>query len=1479
MARLRFDAVRGELSAPIGTTDTVISSPGLARLGTVSSPDVALVCIYATDSNGNITNAENVYITSHVSAATSATVTRAGDGTTAQAWSPGTAWTHGWGVADVADVQSLITAETNRAVSAETSLSGSITGVQTNLTSEVTRATTAEAALAPIDNPTFTTKITTPAASVTGFAGAMTPTRYVGGVTGAAPTTGVYQTGDYVVDVTGEIWVCTAGGTPGNWSSIGSGTDTTIAGSYLVGPAPSGDTTGATDLTNLTTAINLLSSSYGAGPCELLLQSGVYYIKGSLTIKSGQSLIAPYNGTTINCVDPGDGSMALQPYIKHVDPYNATPGGKISGFLLNGSNAAKGSIGYRHGDMTGAQIDVTVYGFGGWSKSTATITASGGQTVTIGGTAYTGCTHDYRYLPIYTSSAAYSMLGQTITGTGISGGLVVVGVVVGQYVIPGYSSMALSGTTATTPSISGTFKTQIGAVRIDSSVTTASGAATIADTNATANDIFQFIGFKSGISALSATTTTMTVTGINFNFAVGQKVVISGCTPSAYNGTYTVATISGTTSLTITGSFTAGSASVTGTITDGIPAESVIIGVNPGVGYTIGTPSVGFQFKNALASGGGVQDALVRLDTVNNHEHIVVDGSNLSAQKMKMDWVADMSEHQHGFVLRNAADVEQWDLTVHGGGRTNSYSNAGYYFMAFDGQCYFQNSFLDWYLEIDGIYDTSGFSQVVTNGSSATLTYNNYVGPSKPAPGQYVYLTGFTGSLAALNNTVQLITASSSTTMTVASSISAGTYTTGIGTMVSIYSGPMPAYTNANTHTWGTWINSNPNSIGYKTSAQLSGTSISTLSTTGASTHVGLTSNVFANGPTSTIPTWVNIGSQPLNYTSYLNVVNNYPSAGLGLLYGSATAGTVMTNNSTGTFTQPGLLTAGQTYTFAPSGASGLGTATCLTFRLMVTQAASGTAATIGTWTLNNLTWDEGTAPQVNSTYGSITVFEFYTKDGGTTWRGRCLTPQSSSGVSSFNTRTGVVTLTKADVTGTGLTYTDVGADASGAASTAQTAAQTYADRYAGSAAGTASRPLAATDSTVTNSRTPTSHAATHAAAGTDPVAIAESQVTGLTTDLAAKAPLASPAFTGSPTAPTQTAGDNSTKLATTAFVANAQQPTTFIGSMITTASVSASGTVFPISPATYPISSGQVGFFNPSVPLNTSPLTLAGPVAVGATSVTVVSALGVTGPAGTEIVPYGAVLPLSTMFPNATVFEFEMMSGGAGGSSGCTGTASAAYAGGPGGGAGALAKAIVLSASTATVTVGYGGPGGSSAASSGHAGGVGSNGAITSVIANGVTYQATTGAGVTNGSNPGAAPAANATAVSGGGLWMSGALVPNSTTLSLLPGCGGNTGANGSPVPSAWTPGGATAVSSGGGGGGNASSTKGGGGGTGGGVTSSGLAGFAGTSSTVNGVAGTNGGTNTGSGGGGGGGGAQTTGTSGAGGWGGTGYIIIRAT
>jgi hypothetical protein len=49
---------------------------------------------------------------------------------------------------------------------------------------------------------------------------------------------------------------------------------------------------------------------------------------------------------------------------------------------------------------------------------------------------------------------------------------------------------------------------------------------------------------------------------------------------------------------------------------------------------------------------------------------------------------------------------------------------------------------------------------------------------------------------------------------------------------------------------------------------------------------------------------------------------------------------------------------------------------------------------------------------------------------------------------------------------------------------------------------------VAGNDSRLSNARTPTAHASSHASAGSDPVTIAESQVTNLTTDLAAKQPL-----------------------------------------------------------------------------------------------------------------------------------------------------------------------------------------------------------------------------------------------------------------------------------------------------------------------------------------------------------------------------------
>ena len=47
--------------------------------------------------------------------------------------------------------------------------------------------------------------------------GAAAVTRYVGGTTSGAPVAGTFDAGDWVIDRTGRIWICTVAGTPGTW--------------------------------------------------------------------------------------------------------------------------------------------------------------------------------------------------------------------------------------------------------------------------------------------------------------------------------------------------------------------------------------------------------------------------------------------------------------------------------------------------------------------------------------------------------------------------------------------------------------------------------------------------------------------------------------------------------------------------------------------------------------------------------------------------------------------------------------------------------------------------------------------------------------------------------------------------------------------------------------------------------------------------------------------------------------------------------------------------------------------------------------------------------------------------------------------------------------------------------------------------------------------------------------------------------------
>ena len=71
----------------------------------------------------------------------------------------------------------------------------------------------------------------------TALTGATAATRYVGGTASGHPSSGTFQVGDFVIDQTGNLWVCTVAGTPGTWVSpaAGSGLPTGGATSQVVG--------------------------------------------------------------------------------------------------------------------------------------------------------------------------------------------------------------------------------------------------------------------------------------------------------------------------------------------------------------------------------------------------------------------------------------------------------------------------------------------------------------------------------------------------------------------------------------------------------------------------------------------------------------------------------------------------------------------------------------------------------------------------------------------------------------------------------------------------------------------------------------------------------------------------------------------------------------------------------------------------------------------------------------------------------------------------------------------------------------------------------------------------------------------------------------------------------------------------------------------------------------------------------------------
>ena len=97
------------------------------------------------------------------------------------------------------------------------------------------------------------------AIGATGLPGATAASRHAGATTSGAPTTGTFAVGDYVVDQTGAMYVCTVAGTPGTWQLSGVSVNENIAGKNLI-------FNGAADIAQRGTSVSITGatvSTYG----------------------------------------------------------------------------------------------------------------------------------------------------------------------------------------------------------------------------------------------------------------------------------------------------------------------------------------------------------------------------------------------------------------------------------------------------------------------------------------------------------------------------------------------------------------------------------------------------------------------------------------------------------------------------------------------------------------------------------------------------------------------------------------------------------------------------------------------------------------------------------------------------------------------------------------------------------------------------------------------------------------------------------------------------------------------------------------------------------------------------------------------------------------------------------------------------------------------------------------------------------------
>lgn len=243
--------------------------------------------------------------------------------------------------------------------------------------------------------------------SLAGLTGATAGARFVGGTVSGAPVAGTFAVGDFVIDQSGGIWVCTAAGAPGTWVAVGGAASGGLAGVYGDG------SDGAVVFDGTSTVLGLVPSS-----STYTLTRDIF--TASCVVDSGVSIRT--QGYRVFCTGTLTNNGTIGYYL---------PGANSSSGIAGGTGltfSSKGAPGGNGGTGAGAAGQSAGSGFGGaggagGSGSGGANAGGAGGTVTAPSPSY----GSWRALPtalngFYASSGSATGVFSLGGGGGAGGG-------------------------------------------------------------------------------------------------------------------------------------------------------------------------------------------------------------------------------------------------------------------------------------------------------------------------------------------------------------------------------------------------------------------------------------------------------------------------------------------------------------------------------------------------------------------------------------------------------------------------------------------------------------------------------------------------------------------------------------------------------------------------------------------------------------------------------------------------------------------------------------------------------------------------------------------------------------------------------------------------------------------------------------------------------------------------------------------------